>query len=145
MYALAIVGDQPLLITLLLYAVTSIEPTVADVSGGTLLTIAGEGLADQDDLTCKFADGLSAPATWVSASQLQCYTPKTNMSSESCTGEVCGRRAGMGLWGREGMGVWDYGGIGAWGCACVGAWGDGGMGGWGRGALEGGGGLPLTS
>ena len=89
MYALAMVGDQPMIITLLLYAVISIEPTVADVQGGTLLKITGEGLAELGFLECNFAGGLKTPATLVSMSHVECYTPQTNTSSESCTGEVC--------------------------------------------------------
>ena len=44
LYVLTTVGSQPLIVTFVLYAVISIEPPLADVSGGTEITITTEGI-----------------------------------------------------------------------------------------------------
>ena len=43
-YVLTNVGSQPIIITFLLYAVINVEPALADVGGGTELTITSEGI-----------------------------------------------------------------------------------------------------
>eukprot|EP00667_Euglena_gracilis_P021677 EG_transcript_23853 len=42
--ALTVVGGQPLVVQLLLYAVTAVAPPLGDVQGGTALQLAGEGI-----------------------------------------------------------------------------------------------------
>ena len=82
-----------MIITLLLYAVIRVEPPLADVAGGTLLNITGEGLREFGLTECFFAGGVTTPATFQSLSTVQCYTPQTNASYDICTGEVCNDRA----------------------------------------------------
>ena len=91
MYALATVGAQPTLITLLLYAVIAVEPEVADVSGGTLLTVTGEGLVDLglNATGCHFAAaGVRTNATVLSPSTVRCHAPRADPASEGCTWEA---------------------------------------------------------
>ena len=88
LYALTHVGPQPMVVTLLLYAVTAIAPPLADVGGGTLLRVAGEGLLDLGATECLFAGGLRTPATAVSATEVRCHTPLGNASAEGCSGEA---------------------------------------------------------
>ena len=90
LYALTYLGPQPMVITLLLYAMTSITPSLADVGGGTLLHISGEGLLDLGGTECLFAGGGRTSATQASVTTVRCYTPEANAtsSSDGCSGEV---------------------------------------------------------
>ena len=88
LYALAFLGLQPLLLTMLLYAVTAVDPPIADVAGGTRLLVAGEGFADLGATDCCFAGGVCTRATWLSPTTAQCNAPPANGTSKSCAGEA---------------------------------------------------------
>ena len=88
MYVLGGIGNQPLIITLLLYSVITIDPPLADVQGGTEILVSGEGLANFGFTECQFGAGLSSPATWISTTQVKCVTPTVNSTSESCEGDA---------------------------------------------------------
>ena len=69
--------EEPFISTLLLYTATGVEPPLADVAGGTALTITGEGFADAGaGLQCQFSDGRAVPATLRSASAVECAAPQ---------------------------------------------------------------------
>uniref|UniRef100_A0A7S1IK64 IPT/TIG domain-containing protein n=1 Tax=Eutreptiella gymnastica TaxID=73025 RepID=A0A7S1IK64_9EUGL len=88
LYILTLVAGQPLIVTLLLYALTAIEPPVADVAGGTEITLQGEGLALAPNSVCQFAGGTQANVTWVSESAVKCITQPVSFTSASCEGEA---------------------------------------------------------
>ena len=89
-YVLTTVGSQPIVVTFLLYAVLSVDPPLADVGGGTELTITSEGVPPESAgrTLCQFASGSTTDATWLSANQVRCKTPEANATSEDCAGEV---------------------------------------------------------
>ena len=72
LYALTAAGPQPGVATLLLFAVRSIAPDVADVMGGTVIGVEGEGFPDE--ARCRFA-GSPAATTRVSPRLLLCAAP----------------------------------------------------------------------
>ena len=88
LFALSSVADQPIVVELLLYAVTSVVPPLGDVQGGTLLRVFTEGLTNRSDLECVFQGQPSSPATWVSPTEVHCVTPTSNTSSADCEGEA---------------------------------------------------------
>ena len=94
LYVLTSVGDQPIVVTFLMFAVITVEPALADVGGGTELTMTTEGVPDLGVMKCYFAGGITTDVEWVSTSSVKCMTPEVNTTSESCAGEVCGAIAG---------------------------------------------------
>ena len=98
-------GNQPMVVTLLLYALISIEPSVADVEGGTRLRVAGEGLRDLNYTECLFAGGLRTPATLLNATTVTCEAPRANASSEGCAGEAVELQLLPGLSTSNGIGL----------------------------------------
>ena len=86
--ALTSVGEQPLVLWLLLYATTGVTPPLGDVQGGTVLRVFGEGFANRSDSECVFGGGaLREPATWVSPTEVRCVAPPLNVSSGQCQGD----------------------------------------------------------
>ena len=88
LYALTRVGDQPLIVIFVMYAVIGIDPTVVDAAGGTKLSITAEGLQDLGFTECYFAGGLTTPATMSSPSVVECRAPFTNSTTDACTMEA---------------------------------------------------------
>ena len=86
MFVLTVVAGHPLVVTLLLYAVVGVMPLLADMSGGTMLTVTALGLSTSVTADCVFTGGVKAHATLVSPTELQCVAPPVNISS-SCEGE----------------------------------------------------------
>ena len=76
-YAYASHGDHPMVLVLLAYSVTQVEPELTDAAGGALLRVGGEGFAALGPAHCHFTGGQLSPATLLSTSTLQCHAPPT--------------------------------------------------------------------
>ncbi|KAJ1472120.1 hypothetical protein T484DRAFT_1915278 [Baffinella frigidus] len=55
--------------------IMAILPTTGPVSGGTLVTIAGDSFTNSSGLACRIGDGRLEPARFVTSSLVLCYTP----------------------------------------------------------------------
>jgi len=60
---------------------TNFVPTWGDPSGGTTVTILGEGFVNTSDTFCRFGSAASK-AHWINGSALSCVTPKQNVDSQ---------------------------------------------------------------
>ena len=87
LYVLMIVRQQPIILTLLLYAVTQVIPPLADTAGGTKVEVYGEGFVPE--LDCQMQAGLTTRATFVGPNLMLCETAPTNTSATDCQSEVC--------------------------------------------------------
>ena len=100
LYVLTTVGSQPIIVTFLLYAVIAVEPPLADVGGGTEITLTVEGILSSGAgaIQCQFAEGLTTDAAWLSPARVACRTPAANATSEGCAGEALELQLGPGLY-----------------------------------------------
>lgn len=57
--------------------VSSVHPTGGPLSGGTLIRVEGSSFTDTQELQCVF-NTLTAPASWVSSTQLRCAAPEVS-------------------------------------------------------------------
>ena len=84
--ALSGVGDRLLVVRLLLYAVTEVDPPLSDARGGTVLRVFGEGLPDRPPVHCVFG-GVDRRATRVSPMEVRCVAPAVNATGAwACAG-----------------------------------------------------------
>ena len=62
-------------------SVTSVLPAVGSPSGGTVVRVFGQAFANTAELSCVFGF-VSAPATFVSASEVRCVSPASHRGAE---------------------------------------------------------------
>ena len=74
----------PLSTTFSYYAqptVTDVQPGEGAVTGGTLLTLSGNGFVNNGLLACRFNASIVVAATWLSPTTALCTTPPSNSSA----------------------------------------------------------------
>eukprot|EP01012_Entosiphon_sulcatum_P030297 TRINITY_DN3729_c0_g1_i6.p1 TRINITY_DN3729_c0_g1~~TRINITY_DN3729_c0_g1_i6.p1 ORF type:complete len:6116 (-),score=439.75 TRINITY_DN3729_c0_g1_i6:64-18258(-) len=75
------------MITINLYAVSNVYPTLSDTRGGTVVTVSGEGFINLDDTECKFGD-IVVPATSNVGGIVVCTAPAQKEGEDnSCVGQ----------------------------------------------------------
>ena len=70
-----------------LFGLLTVTPSVADASGGAALTVVGEGFGHLEDSSCQFSDGSASPATLINSTTLVCVARPTVVMSGMCVGE----------------------------------------------------------
>ena len=89
LFALCRVADRTLVVRLVLYAVTRLEPPLSDARGGALVRVFGEGLPNDPRLRCTFAGTHESPTSWVSPAEVRCVAPPWNSTGAgTCAGDV---------------------------------------------------------
>jgi len=83
LFATVPLSTQINVVPLNLYAVTRVFPHIADTTGGTVITVEGEGFAADDYLMCDF-NGTYVTATLLSSRKLLCVAPAGG--DERCEG-----------------------------------------------------------
>eukprot|EP00760_Papus_ankaliazontas_P024997 PhM_4_TR2453/c0_g1_i1/m.65008 len=74
-------------VSLLIYGVADIAPSIADTVGGTVITVTGEGfLALNKNAVCRLSTNQLAPATVHSDKVITCQMPPGGELSSSCSG-----------------------------------------------------------
>ena len=86
LYVVLSVRQQPIILTLLLFSVIELVPSIADVSGGTNISVRGEGFVE--DLGCSFRPGFASTATFVDSTVLLCEALPIDANSSNCLSEV---------------------------------------------------------
>ena len=76
LYVLLTIRGQPLVFTLLLFAVLGLEPAVADAGGGTRIRVRGEGFPD--GVMCQFEGGTTTLPLVRGPDLVVCHAPPSN-------------------------------------------------------------------
>ena len=84
LFALVLIDGNLILVNLLMYSVSSVQPPIADIQGNTSLLLHGEGFQPLGPMHCVFAGGVQTPATYVSPTQMACYAPPATRASDEC-------------------------------------------------------------